>query len=59
VIAEADNIDDEVNDSAEHRRSLFVVKSPSRPVFRNPFERVYQQRESTASSSRSSEVDDS
>jgi len=59
VIAKTDDTNDKVNDPAEHRRSPSVFKSPPRPVFRNPFEPVYKQRESTTSSSRSSEVGDS
>ncbi len=48
--------DDDVNDPAEHRRSLSLVKLRRRPVFVNPLERLCQQRENTVSSSRSSEV---
>ena len=59
MIDEADDTDDDdVNDPVGHRRSLSVVKSSPRPVFRNPFARFYQQRKNT-SSSQSSEAGDS
>jgi len=55
VIDEANDIDDDVNDLVGHRRSLSMVKSSPRPIFRNLFARFYQQRKNT-SSSQSSEV---
>jgi len=58
VIDEADNIDEDINDPAEHRRSFSVVNSLPLVAFRNPFERFYQQRENT-SSNRSSDVGNS
>ena len=56
MIAEADDTDDEVNDPSGHRRFLSVIQLPPRPVFRNPFERVDQPRESTTSPSRCNEI---
>lgn len=56
MIVEADNTNDKVDNLIEHPRSLSVVQLPPCPVFRNPFERVDQPRESTTSPSRFSEV---
>jgi len=57
VIDETDNIDDDMNNSVGHCRSLSMIKSSSLVVFKNFFERFYQQRENT-SSNRSDEIDD-
>ncbi len=57
MIDETNNIDNDMNNSAEHCRSLSMIKSSSLVVFKNFFERFYQQRENT-SSNRSDEIDD-
>lgn len=57
MINETDNINDDMNDSVEHRRSLSMIKSFSLVVFKNFFEQFYQQRENT-SSNQSDEIDD-
>ena len=57
MIDEIDNIDKNINNFIEHCRSLSIDRSPSLIVFRNLFERFYQQCENT-SSNRSSNVGD-
>ncbi len=55
VINETNNIDDDINNFVEHRQSFSMIKSFSLIVFKNSFERIYQQRKNT-NSNRSSDV---
>jgi hypothetical protein len=55
VINETNNIDDDINNFVEHRQSFSMIKSSSLIVFKNFFERIYQQRKNT-NSNRSSDV---
>ena len=57
MIDKTNNIDDDMNDSVEHCRSLSMIKSSSLVVFKNFFERFYQQHENI-SSNQSDEIDD-
>jgi len=54
VINETNNIDDDINNFVEHRQSFSMIKSFSLIVFKNSFERIYQQRKNT-NSNRSSD----
>ena len=58
MIDETDEIDDDINDPAEHCRFLSLAKSIPRPVFRSFFEESIQQRGNTTISNRYSEVGD-
>lgn len=42
-----DDDDDDENSSAGHRRSLSIVTSSPRPVFKDPLKRFYQQCKNT------------
>lgn len=57
MIDDTDDTDDDMNDPVEHRRILSLAQLAPRPVFRDPFEQRFQQRENS-SASRSSEVGD-
>jgi len=55
VINQTNNIDDDINNFVEHRQSFSMIKSSSLIVFKNSFERIYQQRKNT-NSNQSSDV---